>query len=63
MWLQVAMVANVLVAEREARIGQVEQDRLAHADDESGFANGPIRAILVLVAMLIVAVVGQAILV
>jgi hypothetical protein len=63
MWLQVAMVANVLVADREARIGQVERIRLAEAEDESGFANDPFRPIAALVAMLVVATVGSMILI
>ena len=63
MWLQVAMVANVLTAEREARIGQVERIRWADGEDESGFADGPLRPIVALIAMVILATVCRIVLV
>ncbi|HEY7035606.1 MAG TPA: hypothetical protein VH482_29970 [Thermomicrobiales bacterium] len=60
--MQVAMVANLLVAEREARIDRVERNRSVSADDGSGFANDPFRPIAALVAMLVLAAVGRMIL-
>src|SRR5262245_19990439 len=59
MRLEVAIVANLLVAEREARIDQAERVRLAEADVESRFANGPYRPIAALGARLVLGPVGR----